>query len=131
MRRLEPQDTSRVREVQNELRTLIDGAPPALDGLIPALRDLMNVDRLLAYILAPRGEGLKIEYAVAHGLPSDAVATFDDWLRDKTVGWGAYNPFHPEVDQRNIVQQFDPPGTARGLGATPIMRELLPRIGLG
>jgi DNA-binding CsgD family transcriptional regulator len=130
MARLETQDVDRLREIQNELRTLVDGAPPALGALVPAMRDLLRVDRMLAYVLAPRGEGLRIEQGVTEGMPSDTIPTFDEWLRDKNVGWAVFNPFRPEPEQRNVVLRFDPPGHNLNLGATPVMRELLPRIGL-
>ena len=131
MGRIESEDSARIQQLKTELRTIVDGAPSALDMLVPSLRDLLRTERVLAYVLAPRGEGLRLAQAVSSGLPDDAVSIFDEWLRDKTVGWGIFNPTRPEPEQRNTVLRFGPAGHEHGLESTPIMRELLPRLGLG
>jgi len=78
-------------------------------------------------MLGPRAQGLRLEHAVAHGLASDAVAVFDEWLGHKIVGWAAYNPIRPEPDQRNTAQTIDTLGLTRNLASTTIIRDILVR----
>jgi hypothetical protein len=55
MSRLPARVLSRIREIQAELRTVVDGGPPALEMVTAALPELLGVDKALGYGLGPKG----------------------------------------------------------------------------
>jgi DNA-binding CsgD family transcriptional regulator len=117
----------RVRELAVALGRVPLDSPPALDAHIGEIRDVLEADVAMAYGIVDAGDHLDLDFV--HGSGTAKLARvreeFADWLRrfpDRT-GWAAYNPIHPEPDQRNEVlctRHF----------RTPIARYLYPKIGV-
>lgn len=52
----------RAGEVEAELRTLVDGGPPALAMLPRAMCELVGLDKAFVYALRQKGEGFRLDH---------------------------------------------------------------------
>ncbi len=63
MPRLPDRIVARVRAIEADLATLVDGGPPALARMTPALAELLDAEVPLSIVYAPRDdrEGVRVE----------------------------------------------------------------------
>ena len=101
MPRLPDDIVSRIREVEADLGVLVDGGPPALEIVPPALCELLSANKALVYTLRPGAEGVCLDQGFCEGLPREAIPVLDGYISGQTVAWAAYNPTRPEPRQRN------------------------------
>jgi DNA-binding CsgD family transcriptional regulator len=123
-------DATRARQVR-DLRIALSSAPfhgaTALDSHITEIRNVLRADVAMAYGVVDAGD--HVELAFMHGSgavdPRHIRERFGHWLRSfpGRTGWAAYNPLHPERQQRNRV-------VGTGHLRTPIAQQLYPLIGL-
>lgn len=112
-------ERAQLRAIEAELRTLRLGAPPALDTVMPAVRELLGTDNALVYAFEERVEGWRL--ARWHG--AGDVAPLERFVRrlfasnaERSV---FYDPGAPEPWMRNRVIDAiawidrDVPGTYR------------------
>jgi PAS domain-containing protein len=134
MARLADTILNRIREIEAELRTIIDGGPTALAMLAPALRELLAAEQSVTMVLGPRGDGLQVDHGFSDGLGGAFIPTLNAYIEHKTVGWAMYNPVRPEPTQRNVALYWEPLRRLLGLSdrlQVPVARDLMPRFGLG
>ena len=128
MGRFSERDTRDIGAIEHALATIDDRAPHILRAIVTPLRELLRTDVGCCYMLMPRGDGLELEHFHTERWPNAqrAKSIFNDFLRDKLVGWGWYNPIRPEREQRNRVQRMV------DLGKRPSeLPEFLPKMGVG
>jgi DNA-binding CsgD family transcriptional regulator len=105
-----------VRDVIRALRTIVEGGPPALETVLPALRELVRADAALGLALAPSGD--RIGSVTASGdaaLVADAQPVLEAMLRPPPRVPGAPPAPWPDPRERNVVLQGRGPGAADGL----------------
>jgi DNA-binding CsgD family transcriptional regulator len=108
MPRLAELDVRWLRDVERQLAVYVDGSGPILERMADTLREGLGAKTLLAYAVAPRGEGLRLEWFHGANLPKPGMArALDAWLADKTVAWTSYNCSYPEPWQRNRPVTLD------------------------
>jgi DNA-binding CsgD family transcriptional regulator len=128
--------TRRVGEVEAELRTLVDGGPPALAMLPRAMCELVGSEKAFVYALRQKGEGHSVDQGFALGFQhedEDAASIFDAYISRQKVAWTGYNPNRPEPQQRNRVFTTDAIVRLTGVRALediPVVRDFFPRAGL-
>ena len=62
MPRLAELDVRWLRDVERQLAVYVDGSGPILERMADTLREGLGAKTLLAYAVAPRGEGLRLEW---------------------------------------------------------------------
>lgn len=98
------EDKAFVRELNEELATLRDGAPPILDALLPRLREGLGTERGMAFGARLDDGSAALEFASLSGFPARKRELHDDldgWFRASTGRFSLYDPARPEVFQRN------------------------------
>lgn len=101
-------DVRWLKDVERQLAVYVDGSGPILERLVEPLREGLGAEALLAYAVAPRGEGTRLEWFHGANLPKPGMArALDGWLADKAVHWTGFNCFHPEPWQRNRPVTLD------------------------
>jgi DNA-binding CsgD family transcriptional regulator len=133
--RVAPRILEAIQEIESDLATLVEGGPPALARITPALTEILGTKKTASYGLGPRGKGLRVEWGFMHGLPEHSVSAFDAFVGTQGIDWAAYNPVRPEPPQRN--KAYDSPRIANALGirwdeitAYPLFRDFFCRVGL-
>lgn len=99
--RLSLEDTRRVRAIRDDLATVRLGGPPVMDAVLPALREALRTDKVAAFAMRPRGNGLGLRWAFTDRTPPGGMKRFDQFLEGSGVDWTSYNPVRPEPSQRN------------------------------
>jgi DNA-binding CsgD family transcriptional regulator len=125
----------RVREIDADLGTLVDGAPSAMDTGPRHLLELLAGDCSFAFDFRRRGDRLTIGHWGLARCHPDLPAVFGEYATAPPVpeGWTAYNPARPEPAQRNFVAgvadilRF---AGARHRDEVPVHRDCYPRVGL-
>jgi DNA-binding NarL/FixJ family response regulator len=106
--RLTREEVEKVRALRAELDVVRTSGPPVMEVVTPALRDALRTEKLAAFALRPRGEGLAVRWGHADGLPRRLLThDFDEFLRGQGVDWTGYNPVRPEPPQRNRVLRLE------------------------
>jgi DNA-binding CsgD family transcriptional regulator len=105
--RYSTRDSARLREVASELGCVREGAASALSWLPSTLRDVLGVEKAMAFSVVPREERVFIDDGHVSGISKDFFPATNAWLVDKPVLWTAYNPLRPEPLQRNRSLSFD------------------------
>jgi hypothetical protein len=110
--RLSRSELARVEEIASSLATVRIGDPPALETLVPAVRELLGAEKAASYLLTPGDDGLRIASLVTAGAPRQLVReSFESLLaatRDRKWNGMPYNPYCPEPEQRNRVRMHHP-----------------------
>jgi DNA-binding NarL/FixJ family response regulator len=100
--RLTNGELAKVRAIRAELDVVRTSGPPVMEVVTPALREALRTDKLAAFALRPRGEGLAVRWGHTDGFPRAVVTeSFDAFLSGQGVDWTAYNPVRPEPSHRN------------------------------
>ena len=137
MPRLPERVIVRVRESESDLATLVDGGPPALTMVTPALAELLQADVPLSIVFGPRndGSGVRVEHSVLGRPAPGFLSTFDAFVSTQEgIDWTGYNPIFPQPDQRNVALDLD--RVIRLIGGrdrwdVPVARDFFPRVGMG
>ena len=133
MSRLPKAVVSRVRELEAELSTIVDGGATALEVVTPALPQLMDAGRAMSVVFGPRGDGLCVERGVVEGFPRNALDAIDVYLGSAPARWTNFDPTRPERNQRNIAftsESFNRLLGVRHRDEAPITRNVLARFGV-
>lgn len=138
MARLSARDRSRVLELGAALDGLRFGGPPAIATVLPPLRELLEVERMLAY--QPRmldTGGYELGLLEVAGTDKDTAREarrfrepLARFLARTSGAFGYYDPRRPERAQQNRVVEPTaciPPEVS---GALPIAREVWPKVGV-
>ncbi len=104
MPRLSREDRRRARELEAELRTFVEGEPPALSRLMPRLREYLGT--AVAFTYGPRieAEGCGLSFVHLSGAPvgrAEVATHVDAWLRASGPRPALYTPARVEPFQRN------------------------------
>jgi DNA-binding CsgD family transcriptional regulator len=120
----------RMRDLAGDLASIRDGGPPALSWIGAAVRDLLDADKAVTGVFAPRGDGMRLEAGYTDKLSDRFIAATDRFIADKTVGWTAFNPMRPEPKQRNVALTMAEVKQVSGLKTAPILTEVYAPFGL-
>ena len=101
MARLPEQILCRVREVEAELRTLVDGGPSAIEMVPHAMLALVCADKAVSCEFCQRGVGVGVHGGSEAGRHRNVLGTYDACLAGVPVPWGTYNATRPAPVQRN------------------------------
>lgn len=91
-------------EVCAALGTLVEGAPPILAMIVPAVTTGLGSERSMAYGVVSDGEESTLAFVEHDAFPVPSGQIHDamqGWIRDQSRRWGLFDPARPEPKQRN------------------------------
>jgi DNA-binding CsgD family transcriptional regulator len=123
----------RLRAIAGDLATVVDGGAPALEWLVPAVRDALGADKGFGWSCAPfEADHVRLDVGIVDRIPREFVSYTDAWMSRQHLDWTNYNPLRPEPGQRNVALTLhELPGvTYEQVRSAPIVRDVYPRFGL-
>jgi DNA-binding CsgD family transcriptional regulator len=120
-------DVARIRAIRSQLETIHFGRP-ILEDVLPAIGELINTEKTIAFSLAPKANHLEPDAFLGAGFDIPGVREgMRVLMREDPVGWTAYNAFRPEPEQRNVAIDCARRFGWGGLCALPVYRRVLLR----
>jgi DNA-binding CsgD family transcriptional regulator len=103
---LSARDTSRVRELQSELRNVPLDAEFSLETFVRDMGAVLGLPRASGYGLRQRADrsndGQELSFAYTSGFDHQRfIRAFAPFVEQQTVNWATYNTSCPEPEQRN------------------------------
>ena len=98
-------DRDRARAISGFLGTVVDGAPPVLEALMPELRGYLGTAKSCSYGVSIGADGCDVSFGHGDGFaPGASVAWgMGHWIRGSRGRWGLYDAARVERDQQNRV----------------------------
>ena len=105
MLKLAPRDVATLAGIRDELETIRLSGPPVLDAIFPELRQLLEVECLLAIRMCQRGQGWNIDLFHFQGMqrPEEFKSRLLNFFAKAPPRFAWYNATCPEPSQRNKV----------------------------
>ncbi|MHB8878452.1 MAG: helix-turn-helix domain-containing protein, partial [Myxococcaceae bacterium] len=100
-------DAQLIRDITATLRTVVDGAPPVLAEVLPAIARLTSLEKAFAYGVEREGETFHLEWWHTSGVPHAAAHFFDAWLRQGRPFYALFDPDRPDPAQRNVALNLE------------------------
>jgi DNA-binding NarL/FixJ family response regulator len=95
-----------VRDLSRQLETIQYEAPRVFETWLPALRDVLEIDKTVFYEVRAEDESHELDYFASSGLtvPKKVFSSaLGRLIKDSTGRWGLFDPRRPEPEQRNAV----------------------------
>ena len=104
MPRLSREDRAAAREIQGLLGTLVDGAPPILETVMPALRRYLDTQWSWSYGVRLEPDGCELAFGFPHGLGTETpklLPMVNRWMRASRRRFGLFDAARVDPEQRN------------------------------
>ena len=125
------EELNRIRDIKDSLATLHDGGPAGLEEVMPEVARLLEASRAAAYGLEAHPDKCELSFCHPVQFTPDAPRIFGEWVRGQRTRWALFDPHCPEPYNRNVaLTDKDLVRWAGRLEATPLAKELFPRLGL-
>ena len=101
MPRLSTRDLATLRELTEQLRTWVEGAPPALEQVLPTVQALLDADAMVSYGVRVEEARVRLDFLHTRGLAPEAPAIIAAFFEHAPVSFGHVVALAPEPWQRN------------------------------
>ncbi|MHB1843609.1 MAG: helix-turn-helix transcriptional regulator [Deltaproteobacteria bacterium] len=128
VRGLGPRDQRAVRELSARLGTLRTPHDRALPDVVPALSAAIGAEIDISYSVGIEGDTPTLTGYVSRALPAGFERELASFVGASPIRFAAYHAGRPEPWQRNRALRRDE--VTPTLGASPMGRELWPRLGI-
>jgi DNA-binding CsgD family transcriptional regulator len=127
--RLSKEDERQIAEIESELGKLDVGQPRSLEALVVRLRELLGASFACAHNFRSGESRIHLDqwHASADFTPPRPFQqVFKDWVEERNVDFGLYNPLRPEPGERNAAKRVP----WQRENAHPFFSQMMPRAGL-